>query len=160
MVEDFKMGVWKYLPIGSFGDYFDNNFNKDIQKNFGLILVSSKALVHFVYAVIPTIALISYIGGGIQTGEWNLRTQIQANIQRNNERNAEMKKKKDLMKKIFGEEGFADVNRDGKISLNELADAYTRVDLEEEGLDALKLMSFYNIPVEQLEKAVESYDRE
>ncbi len=62
-----------------------------------------------------------------------------------------------LGEKIFGENGYADVNKNKIIDLNELADVYIRM-----GLDSKVMQTgrFPDVRAEHLERAVKSYEGE
>lgn len=62
-----------------------------------------------------------------------------------------------LGEKIFGEEGYADMNKNKIIDLNELADVYIRM-----GLDSKVVQTgrFPDVRAEHLEQAVKSYEGE
>jgi len=62
-----------------------------------------------------------------------------------------------LGEKIFGEEGYADMNKNKIIDLNELTDVYIRMGLDDK---VVQTGRFPDVRAEHLEQAVKSYEGE
>jgi len=111
--------------------------------------------------VAPAVLLGSWSIKGVRTGEWNLRTQIQSNIQKNDKIEVEEKRKRALYHDVFGKGGLADVDGNGELSYHEMRVACNRAGLKSRGTGALgQARIYYSASVENLEKAVESYEAE
>ena len=137
----------KYLPF-----FCVTNYLKESGKE-GKFL---PFLGYIMYTAIISASLFSYGKACIKYGEFNPIKQIELSIEGNRKNITEIKKLGGLYNKIFGDNGYADLNHNGKISLVEKIDAYQRMGFNEDEL--LEERPFPKPNVNQLEKAVQSYE--
>ena len=139
--------AWKYLPFGSGINYLKKDIDNPYMCHQLPIFVIG-ILGHMAYAV-GAVALISHYGETVvRTGEWNPMKQSEAFTQQRQERQLEERQNYEQnWNKLFGIDGIADVNRDGRVDPKEYADAMRRTGFPQPGSN-------------DLEKAIASYEAE
>ena len=104
---------------------------------------------HIAYAIIGGLLLfgVGGVGGSIKLAStyvnWAYRDEIN--------------KSEILRERLFGENGFADANGNGKPDLREVAELYERIGLEDKVMEKGKFPKLSN---DDLERAIQSYEVE
>jgi len=139
---------WKYLPVLS---VYNRSFTHP--ENLSPIEI----IGHAAYAAITVGLLGFYLSGLVLTRELNPITQrrviTQIRIQQEKKQKDYQDKYNRLQETLFGKNGLADSNHDGKISIEEKARAFGIMGLESQ-------INFPEPSAEQLEKTVRSYQGE
>lgn len=132
------MSITKYLPFASLLNYL-NEQNREPKDGIGVKLL--KGLGHSVYAWVPAAALFIYGNDLMTTGEMNPIKQRQALVRMNED-----------IERVFGKEGLADTNHDGKIDFTERAEAFRRMGLESQ-------IQFPRLEADKIKIGIKSYEQ-
>ena len=131
-IKDILKNSCKYIPIIGFPELFNPEKEHSFLETIGALI----------YHGIPAAFLIAYTVQTLETGKLSLNAQYQ-----------ERQERKELTEKLFGQNGLADTNHDGKISIEEKARAFGIMGLERQVI-------FPSPNSEQLSKAVSAYEGE
>ncbi len=146
--------IIKWVPPINILTYGGNEMYDDRKKGKSEMSIFLKSFAHLGYAMIGSGALFLWGAGAYLTGEINPNKAAQV-LQHKREQ-VELEKRdyqvqlNNFNDRVFGVNGLADINKDGKVDFNERAEAYRRMGLEEQVL-------FPNANKDDLEKAVRSY---
>ncbi len=153
--EKVAYNIVKWVPPINLLRYMSNGQIEDRRngKSDGSIIL--KGFGHLAYTMVTGCALALWGMGVYETGEVNPVTQRQVILQRIEDAEQEQRdyqrELSNLNDKLFGVDGLADTNHDGKVNVVERAEAYRRMGLEEQ-------VQFPNTNKDDLEKAVRSYE--
>lgn len=138
--------IIKYLPFESAANFLD----REEKSKFAAL----KFIGHMVYAAAaPLLFIVPII---ILTGEYPSRPREV--LRATAVKSEDFKRYNELRDKILGENGLADLNKDGDISLEEQADAWKRMGLDNK--TSSRATIFPRPTLEQLETAVRSYEED
>ena len=127
----------KYAPGFSFANYL-TSVERDENQGVSHFKIFSKVVGLLAYFALSTFYVIS----GVDTGEWNPIRQPQALHKM--ELTAQ-RKRDELYDKLFGPNGYADVNKDGVID-------------SAENFNLMIAVTGFDLTVSQLERAIRHYE--
>ena len=143
------MGILKYLPGSSLLVYRWSEQGR----NDGNVKFQLKSTLHFTYALSVLCAGMYWWDSYKETGEVNPVRQLEVQDEQH-------QRYTDLRNKIFGENGLADLDKDGNMSEFEKANAYERMGVR----FTVKLDDPHSPTpeekIESLEKAIQSFEEE
>ena len=115
--------TWKYLPGGSFMNYWGKGMQQGKILEESPLVVSSKTIGHLAYLGVTAVALTIWGLNAISTGEYNPLEQPQAIREYKQEMSQEIAQRKQrqqekqkLSHELFYNPCYADVNQDGLVS--------------------------------------------
>lgn len=132
-------------------------------KKHGIVKLG-KFMAHILYGTAAFIFLIAYPLVSIDTGELNYFKQRAILNQRVEKERVKGEKEKEVWDKLFGKNGYADTNKDGRINLVEKINAYKKMGFKDDDFNwydnyYTHSSNIFPTPTQsQLEKAVSSYE--
>lgn len=143
ILKNIAKKVVSVLPVGSGMMYELDRSNKSIKERERGIKYICKSLLHASYTVVAGVYLIA--GGVFDCWTPNQYKQVFEKLK------TETTQRKEYKQKLFGVNGYADKDGDGKINSSERFEVYEKAGLEDR-------ISFRELSLEDLERAVKSYE--
>ena len=133
------------LPFGSLIVYMGKQWDKPREERDTGLKMEFKVLGHGLYLA----GAIAYLACGSTYNTWTSKQYIEAF----EKIKIEITQKEEYKQKLFGENGYADKDGEKGISASERFEFYKKVGLEDK-------IIFPELSVEDLEKAIDSYEAE
>lgn len=155
--------VKKYLPFGSLNWYNQEGRRLDREKGKSEIEILAKTLGHSIYGLAGTYTIvvfgIHYTSGLINTGEFNYLKQQEILAERDEKQLLDKKRYSEAWDKLFVDPAYADRDSNEALTLEEISDAYKRMEFSELFIKEGKI-EIDKPTLDQLERAVMSYEGE
>jgi hypothetical protein len=131
MIRKIAEGIGRRLPVISLLDYFYNGEQEDVAKGKSRLTIVSKNAGHIAYAVLGFLGVTMYGGGVFATGEFNPLKQKEAFARSITQDVQEQMCYRDAFDAVFGDNGIADFDHNGRISKGEKVRAYELMGIED-----------------------------